>query len=139
MATTTDDPAGPDRSSRIKLDQNTLVELGLAALPPAHGELMLRYIYETLELRVGTTLAAEMSESELADFEGLIDAGDEAGALDWLVAHRPDYKAVVRTEWDRLRTELAGQAAQLIEVSRSHADVARSGPPQSGAVAAEEP
>lgn len=63
-------------------------------------------LYQHLELAVGFELAEQMSELQLSEFEDLTDRGDEAGALEWLKANRPDYRQVVadtmQRAWDRV-------------------------------------
>jgi hypothetical protein len=54
------------------LDYATLDELGLGALPPEDKRKMLTHILETLEMRVGTTLASRMTDEQLDEFERLM-------------------------------------------------------------------
>lgn len=53
----------------IKLDDSLLEELGLGALPEAEKKPFLRQLYEELEKRVGTRLAAGMSDEQISQFE----------------------------------------------------------------------
>ena len=101
----------------FKLDDNLLQELGLGSLPPAEKNKMLAHIYETLELRVGTRLAEQMSDEQLDEFEVFIDGNDEAGALHWLETNFPDYKDVVAAELEKLKQEIRTQAPQIIEAT----------------------
>ena len=88
----------------IKLDDNLLTELGLQTLPPEEKRALLKQIYETLEMRVGTTLARQMTDSQLDEFEGFITRNDEQGALHWLETNFPNYKDVVSQELTELRS-----------------------------------
>src|SRR4029079_10095410 len=78
---------------------------------------MLAHIYETLELRVGMKLAEQMTDAQLDEFEKYIDANDEAGALKWLETNFPNYKDVVADELEKLKTEIKGQAPQILEAT----------------------
>jgi predicted RNA-binding Zn ribbon-like protein len=98
----------------FKLDDNFLTSVGLAALPPEDKKKMLAHIYETLELRVGTRLASNMSDSQLDEFEKLMDTNDEAGALTWLETNVPNYKDVVAAELENLRSEIAENAPHIL-------------------------
>jgi hypothetical protein len=98
----------------IKLDDNFLAEVGLAALPEPLRNLMLKHVYETLQLRVGLQLADGMSDQELDEFETLTDRGDEEGALAWLEANRPNYKEVVEQNLQELRQEILEVADQIL-------------------------
>ena len=62
----------------FRLDDDLLKELGLIDLPPEEKKNMFNHIYETLEMRVGTKLANQMSEEQLTEFESYIDKNDDA-------------------------------------------------------------
>lgn len=113
----------------FKLDDNLLKELGLGALPPAEKNKMLTHIYETLEMRVGMTLAQQMTDAQLNEFETFIDSNDEAGALKWLETNFPDYKQVVADELDKLKAEIKAAAPQIVAASQQ-APVAPAAPDQ---------
>ena len=101
----------------FKLDDNLLQELGLGTLPAVEKNKMLGHIYETLEMRVGMTLAQQMSEDQLKEFESFIDANDEAGALKWLETNFPNYKQVVADELEKLKVEIKAAAPQIVAAS----------------------
>ncbi|HTH72649.1 MAG TPA: DUF5663 domain-containing protein [Candidatus Pristimantibacillus sp.] len=98
----------------IKLDDDLLQELGLAALPEEEKKKLLAHIYETLEMRVGMKLAEQMSDAQLTEFEQFIDRNDEAGALKWLETNFPNYKDVVAAEFERLKGEIRQVAPQIL-------------------------
>jgi len=98
----------------IKLDDSLLAELGLTALPPEEKQKLLRHIYETLEKRVGTTLAMQMSEQQLKEFEQFIEQEDEAGALHWLETNFPNYKDVVAREFEIIKNEVRQAVPQIL-------------------------
>ena len=97
----------------LKIDNNLLISIGLGDLPVEEKNKLLAQIYETLELRVGMTLAAQMSEEQLTEFESYIDGNDESGALGWLESNFPNYKDVVAAELDKLKEEIKQQAPQI--------------------------
>lgn len=114
----------------FKLDNNLLEELGLGALPPQEKNMMLRHIYETLELNVGTKLAQQMTNQQLDEFEQLMplpNDSDEAkvqkekSALGWLESNFPDYKQVVAQELDKLKNEIKQAAPQIVAASQQAA------------------
>jgi len=113
----------------IKLDDDLLQELGLAALPAEEKKKLLAHIYETLEMRVGMKLAEQMSDAQLTEFEQFIDRNDEAGALRWLETNFPNYKDVVAAEFERLKAEIGQVAPQIIAGANAQAAQAM-GPPQ---------
>jgi hypothetical protein len=103
----------------IKLDDNLLTELGLQALPAEEKKALLKHIYETLEMRVGTTLARQMTDAQLDEFESFINSNDEAGALRWLETNFPNYKDVVAQEFEALKAEIRQAAPQILAGSQA--------------------
>lgn len=101
----------------FKLDDNFLQELGLGSLQAEDKKAMLNHIYETLEMRVGITLARQMTDAQLTEFESFMDTNDEAGALKWLEHNFPNYKQVVADELDKLKSEIKQQAPQILAAS----------------------
>lgn len=102
----------------IKIDNDLLLQLGLASLPDAEKNSLLRHIYETLEMRVGMRLADQMSNEQLDEFEKYFDAKDDAGAFKWLETNFPNYKEIVQQEFDKLKAEVAGSAPQILVASQ---------------------
>lgn len=98
----------------LKIDNTLLEDVGLGALSEDEKAKMLAHIYETLEGRVGTTLAGQMNESQLKEFETFIDNKDEAGALKWLESNFPNYKQVVADELNKLKDEIKATAPQIL-------------------------
>jgi hypothetical protein len=90
----------------FELDDSFLESVGLAAMPEEQKKPFLEHLLEELEMRVGTRLSEGMSDDKLAEFEKLIEARNEDGALSWLESHRPDYKDVVAEELDKLKREV---------------------------------
>ncbi|QQS19267.1 hypothetical protein IPL85_03185 [Candidatus Saccharibacteria bacterium] len=105
----------------LKLDNNLLAELGLGSLPEDQKKAMLQHIYETLELRVGTQLANQMTDKQLEEFERFIDAGgdqNQAQALQWLESNLPNYKQVVNDVFEALKVEIKGMAPQIVATAQ---------------------
>ena len=105
----------------LKLDNNLLQELGLGSLPEDQKKAMLQHIYETLELRVGTNLANQMTDQQLEEFEKFIDDGGDANqaqALQWLEANLPNYKQVVNEVFEQLKSEIKQMSAQIMATSQ---------------------
>lgn len=103
----------------FKLDENLLQELGLGSLPTEEKNKMLSHIYETLEMRVGMTLAQKMTDAQLDEFESYVDKDDQKGALTWLETNFPDYKKVVADELEQLKSEIKATSDDIIAASSS--------------------
>jgi DNA integrity scanning protein DisA with diadenylate cyclase activity len=97
----------------FKLDDDLLISLGLGDVAPGLKNLTLQTIYEQLEMNVGFRLASRMSNQQLDEFEGFIDANDETGALRWLETNFPDYKAVVADSLEDLKAEIRRDLARV--------------------------
>ena len=102
----------------FKLDDTFLADVGLATLPADEKRKMLAHIYETLELRVGMKLAQNMTDAQLNEFEQLMDANNEAGALKWLETNVPNYKEVVAAELAALKAEITEQAPGILAATQ---------------------
>lgn len=105
----------------LKIDNSLLVEVGLGDLPAAEKNSFLKHIYETLEMRVGIRLADQMSNQQLDEFERYFEAKDDAGAFKWLETNFPNYKDIVQQEFDKLKTEVAQSAPQILAASQQQA------------------
>ena len=105
----------------IKIDNELLQQLGLATLPDAEKNSLLRHIYETLEMRVGMRLADQMTNEQLDEFEKYFDAKDDAGAFKWLETNFPNYKEIVQEEFDKLKVEVGQSAPQILQASQQAA------------------
>ena len=98
----------------IKIDPSLLAEVGLADLPEEEGNVLLSYIYETLEERVGVNLADRMTPAQLDEFEVYFEAKDDDGAFKWLAANFPDYREIVQHEFKVLLRELREVAPLML-------------------------
>ena len=104
----------------FQIDDKFLESLGLGGLPQDDKDKMKAHIYETLEMRVGMTLASQMTEAQLDEFEDLMNKNDEAGALRWLETNFPNYRQVVASELDKLKAEVKAAAPQIIAESTNN-------------------
>jgi hypothetical protein len=105
----------------LKLDNSLIEELGLGALPEHEKQLLLRQIYEKLEMNVGVRLADQMSNEQLDEFEKFVDANDDKGAFQWLETNFPNYKDVVNEEFEKLKAEIKQYAPQMLAIAQRNA------------------
>ncbi len=110
----------------FQLDDKFLQDLGLDQLPDEQKQAFLQHIYSELELRVGTRLSDGLSDSQLEEFEKIIDRKEDAIDL-WLSQHAPNFiqeEAFIRLQQaaklessdPRLKSEYA--ATKWLEVNR---------------------
>lgn len=128
----------------LKIDNNLLQEIGLAALPDTEKNSLLKHIYETLEMRVGMRLADQMTNEQLDEFEHYFEAKDDAGAFAWLESNFPNYKDIVQQEFDKLKQEVAVAAPQILAAAQAQAQALPQAPapapaPQQSAQAGYQP
>ncbi|SOD73505.1 hypothetical protein SAMN05892883_2799 [Jatrophihabitans sp. GAS493] len=107
----------------IRIDNELLAELGLASLRDETKPGFVKFIYETLELRVGKTLADQMTDEQLDEFELLIDGEDgiesnRDDALAWLQKNFPFYPQVVQQSFTELKAEIAEGAPAILAEDR---------------------
>lgn len=112
----------------LKLDNTLLMELGLGALPESEKQLLLRQIYEKLEMNVGMRLADQMSNEQLDAFEKFVDANDDKGAFQWLEANFPNYKMVVNEEFEKLKAEIHSVAPQIMATASQQLQTSQAPP-----------
>jgi hypothetical protein len=102
----------------LKIDNSLLQDIGLGGLPDDEKNSLLKHIYETLEMRVGMRLADQMTNEQLDEFEQYFEAKDDAGAFKWLETNFPNYKDIVQEEFDKLKSEVAQSAPQILGASQ---------------------
>jgi hypothetical protein len=123
----------------LRIDNGLLEEVGLANLPDAEKNSLLKHVYETLEMRVGVRLADQMSNEQLDEFERYFEAKDDAGAFQWLETNFPNYKEIVQEEFDKLKSEVTQSAPQILASSQAQPttapqDSSTQAPPASASV-----
>lgn len=105
----------------IKIDYALLDELGLSELDKEAKDSLLKHLYDSLELNVGTVIAADLSDDQLKQFEKLVDAEQQDKALAWLQANYPGYKQVVENELAKLKAEIQQNSAKILGQADSSA------------------
>jgi Tfp pilus assembly protein PilE len=114
----------------LRIDKTLLQEVGLGSLPDNEKNSLLKHIYETLEMRVGIRLADQMTNEQLDEFERYFEAKDDAGAFKWLETNFPNYKDIVQEEFDKLKSEVAQTAPQILTSSQTQVDQSPVSQPQ---------
>lgn len=78
-------------------------ELGLQSAPEDQQALYLQKFGLTLKKKIGMALESELSEDQLAEFEKISEAGDDAATSAWLRQAIPSYDQVVAEETEDLK------------------------------------
>lgn len=101
----------------LTIDHGLLEELGLGALSPERSHVLLRFLYETLERRVGQRIADRLSDEQLDEFEVFMEREDGDGAHRWLERNCPGYRDVVRAEFEALTSALGANADAVLRAA----------------------
>ena len=109
-----DSSPGPSAESELRLDESLLEAVGLGSLPPHLQTDLLATLADALTERVGTSLAATITTDQLAEFERIMDSGDEASALAWLQINAPDYETITRQAFHEMAEELRAKAPEIL-------------------------
>jgi len=100
----------------IQIDDSFMSDLGLANASDDQKQALMTQILQTLEMRVGTRLAEELSDDQIDEFEQLTPTEDDTPEVveqkqmqmtEWLKTNHPNHEAVIAEELDTLKGELA--------------------------------
>lgn len=97
----------------IHLDEEWLADQGLANLDARVKRELLRHVYRTFEMSLGTRLAEGMSEGQLREFEIALDQGD-VQALEWMNANVPNHQQIAVEVFTELGQELRSRAPEIL-------------------------
>ena len=75
----------------FQLDDKFLEDVGLASLPDDQKKPFLQLTYDQLEYKVGIRLSEGMTDSQLQEFEAIIDRKEEV-VNSWLMTNAPNYQ-----------------------------------------------
>jgi len=76
----------------FQLDDQFLTDIGLADLPEEQKKPFLQHVYDQLEYRVGVRLSEGMTDTQLEEFEAIIDRKEDV-VNTWIQTHAPGYAA----------------------------------------------
>ena len=97
------------------LDDKFLEEVGLRGLPAEERPVLLRFIRQTLEGRLGETLSKGLPDGLLLEFLSYIQANRRDQAFKWLHQHAPGYPQVAQAEMARLKAEIKAAAPAILK------------------------
>ena len=75
----------------FQLDDQFLTDIGLADLPEEQKKPFLQHVYDQLEYRVGIRLSEGMSDTQLEEFEAIIDRKEDV-VNNWIQTYAPAYE-----------------------------------------------
>ena len=95
----------------MEFDEQFLQEMGLSAMPEDEKQKFLAYIQEELEVRIGERISQGLTEVQLNEFD-MIE--DQAAATKWLEVNRPDYREIVASTIEEMKSEIRANRNKLI-------------------------
>lgn len=101
--------------NQITLDDQTLKELGLDGFSETEKNAILKRIYESLELRIGSRIAQKVSEEELKKFTEMTEQGKDEEAAQWLKEQVPEYQDIANEELDKIKQEIKDTSRNIME------------------------
>ena len=96
-----------------RLDAQLLGELGLSGYRQDVEKIMLRTMYDLLEIRIGRRIAETFTREQVYEFNRIHAQKDDSVASAWLQRNAPDYPDVVEDEFVKLKAEVVRDADGL--------------------------
>ena len=95
----------------MKIDEEFLVEVGLAAMPAEQKKDFLDYVQEELEVRIGERISRGLTQTQLNEFDMI---NEPVEAAKWLEKNRPDYREIVNRTINEIKEEIRSNRAKLL-------------------------
>ena len=95
----------------MEFDEKFLQEMGLSAMPEDQKQQFLDYVQEELEIRIGERISRGLTETQLNEFDMIMDPAE---AAKWLEKNRPDYREIVNRTINEMKEESRANRAKLI-------------------------
>lgn len=96
----------------MTIDNDILIALGINLTGDELREFQ-QHFSDTLDERVGLAIFDQLNDEEATELIALQDSGDSAQINSWIKIHVPDYEEILRTEYDLLLGEIAGQSEAI--------------------------
>lgn len=110
----------------VQIDDNFLNELGLGGATDEQKQEFIQKTAETLEMRVGSRIAEDLTEEQLQEFEALTPNQDDspevmgqkhAQMVEWLAANHSNREQVIEEEFEKLKNELKTGLAAVLDTN----------------------
>lgn len=93
------------------IDDQFMNDVGLADMPEDEKRAFMAHAEEELEVRVGQSIGAELSDAQMDEFEQLTD---DRAATAWLEQNAPNFRETVARVFQAFKRELQGERQQII-------------------------
>lgn len=95
----------------MRVDEDFLDEVGLGDMPSEEKAAFIDHAEEELEVRVGQSISAQLSDVQMDEFEQIQDS--ELAAR-WLDQNVPDFREIVREVFEHFKQELRAERANIL-------------------------
>ena len=94
------------------IDDQFMQDVGLADMPESEKRAFMSHAEEELEVRVGQSIGAELSDAQMDEFEQI---SDDNTAAAWLAQNAPNFRETVANVFLAFKRELQNERQQIME------------------------
>ena len=93
------------------IDDQFMEEVGLGDMPTEEKRAFMAHAEEELEVRVGQSIGAALSDAQMDEFEQITD---DQVATAWLEQNAPNFRETVLHVFQAFKRELQGERQQIV-------------------------
>lgn len=93
------------------IDDQFMDEVGLADMSEDEKRAFMEHAEEELEVRVGQSIGAELSDAQMDESEQITD---DNAAVAWLEQNAPNFRETVASVFQAFKRELQGERQQIM-------------------------
>ncbi len=96
----------------IRVDDAFMKEVGLGDMPEPEKRAFMEHAQEELEVRVGKSIGAQLTDAQMGEFEGIEDL---ALAAQWLERNVPAFRQIVENVFFSFKNELIEEKQKILQ------------------------
>lgn len=96
----------------IRVDDAFMKEVGLGDMPEPEKRAFMEHAQEELEVRVGKSIGAQLTDAQMSEFEAIEDL---ALAAQWLERNVPGFRQIVENVFFSFKNELAEEKQKILQ------------------------
>ena len=98
----------------MKPDDNLLTGINLDQFSEADQQKIQEKLYRQLENQVGAKVESVVTDEQFAQFESVVDQGDEDKLDEWLEKNVPNYEQITSEILQQLKQEIAANPQNFL-------------------------
>lgn len=95
----------------VRVDEEFMREIGLDQMPLAEKQAFMSHAKEELEVRVGQSVGAYLTDEQVEEFERIVEPVQAAA---WLDRYVPNFREIVNTVFQNFKQELMGERQKIL-------------------------